>query len=300
MKRLIPETRVNKNGIPVIKHVRAEQPSKSSRLLSRIIPAISPSHRAATIERRAEIMEFFKGELEKDKNEKIRLEEIAIQQETDPATKRLLVQASTRRSYNNFLRSSVDTSALEKISSYSLDTLERLMEASGESKNATSLVNVSVLGEKNFRAYLNFMNCDIDSSHIGLILDNVRDSTGLDDLAELELGSEAHNLASTVIKVASESHSRRSKAHYARQSDEDDSGIYRRTMRHASLEWYREQQTLTKMTRDLAAVIVDNPDRVDDILDYMSDRDIIPEDVDSGHLRLHLSNASSSLSSGIL
>jgi hypothetical protein len=54
------------------------------------------------------------------------------------------------------------------------------------------------------------------------------------------------------------------------------------------------------MTRDLAEVIVDNPDRVDDIINYMSERDIIPEDVDCGHLRLHLSNASSALSSGIL
>lgn len=299
MTRLIPETRLNKNGVPVIKHVRAEQQSKSSRLLSRIIPVISPSHRAAANERRAEIMEFFKGEFQKDKAEKIRLEELAIRQETDPAVKRLLMQVSTRRNLNDFLKGSVDA-ALEKINSYSLDTLERLIEASSDAKSATSLVNVSVSGETNFRAYLNFRNCDIDTSHVDLILDNVRSSTGLDDLAELDFGSEAHDLASTVIKVASESHTRRSKAHYEKKKDEDSSGIYRTMRSDRSLEWYRAQQTLTKMTRDLAEVIVDNPDRVDDILDYMSDRDIIPEDVDSGHLRLHLSNASSSLSSGIL
>lgn len=299
MTRLIPESRVNKNGVPVIKHVRAEQQSKPSRLLSRIIPVISPSHRAAATERRAEIMEFFKGEFEKDKAEKIRLEELAIRQETDPVVKRLLVQASTRRNFNGFLKDSVDA-ALEKISSYSLDTLERLMEASSDAKSITSLVNVSVSGETNFRAYLNFRNCDIDNSHLDLILDNVRSSTGLDDLAELELGSEAHDLASTVIKVASESHYRRSKAHYEKKKDEDSGGIYRTMRTDRNLEWYRAQQTLTKMTRDLAAVIVDNPDRVDDILDYMSDRELIPEDVDGGHLRLHLSNASSSLSSGIL
>jgi hypothetical protein len=182
-----------------------------------------------------------------------------------------------------------------KASSYSLDTLNRLAEASNDTTDLTSLLSDAPDSETNFRAFINFRDC-MFSAHPDMVINDVRESTGVGDLAEIESGSEAHNLVSAVINVAARSHNYRAAAHYAREREARQSPY--RTLSRPT--WHEQQSTVTKMTRDLAEVIVNNPDRVDDIIHYMSERDIIPEDVDCGHLHLHLSNASSALSSGIL
>lgn len=306
MSHLVPESRVNKNGVPVIKHVRANQPSKSSSILSRILPIISPSHRAAAEkeqaaqqERASEIMRSLRAKMEAEQDDDDRAEAARIQNEPDPKVRRDLQLTSARRTRNLVIGEGDIARTLGKISSYSLDTLERVAEVTDEKVDLTSFLKSAPSDESNFRAFVNFRNCKFASAHVNMIIDNVRDSTGVDDLAEIDVSSEPHAFVSSVIKVASDSQNRRTAAHYARER-ESGARYSARMNRGRPSEWYEKQKTQAKMTRDLAAVIGDYPDRVNDIIYYMSDRDLIPEAVDIEHLRMHLDNAASSLSSGVL
>jgi hypothetical protein len=61
----------------------------------------------------------------------------------------------------------------------------------------------------------------------------------------------------------------------------------------------REEGTM-QMNQPLAHLALEYPDRIQEIADYMADRDIVPDTVDHEHLRMHLENASPSLGSGVL
>jgi hypothetical protein len=186
-------------------------------------------------------------------------------------------------------------SKMLQLQNYSADTLERLHEAFHDTGKLTRFISNAPRAESDFRDTLNFMSTGVWSAYAEQTFRDIRASTGFGDLSSIEPGTAMHDTVSAVIKVATGASRRRTSHDVNSRYPCMPSVDYDEPDRD-----YLAEKEMTQMTEELAVVIVDYPERLDDIIDYIGTREGDPAQVDGGHLRLHLDNPTPALAEGIL
>jgi hypothetical protein len=265
MSNLIPEVRVNKNGVPVIKHVRDVSPSPAKKgLLARLLPAISPSVRESARQLRAELT-----------NE---LADTYVASRTD--------YKNRIGEYYSELENGEDRAEVkERFSRYSPDTLELIHSAyAGNGDEFRTFFDLTLLtSEETVRSLVLYHDCNVPYSQGKQIFDEVASSVGAKAVSAFESGSHEHAQVSVVISLAvAAGMSRAAKLEEELQKQgEEPVDIYERNA--------RAEKSIRQMTAPLSNIALEYPDRIQDIADYMAARGVIPETVNEELLRVHLS-----------
>lgn len=306
MSNLIPEPRVNKHGVSVIKHVRAEAKSKHTSFLAQVVPALN-----GNLKKQRESM---LADLHRDM-------ELEFQQEADAAKRRYDDRNRFPELERSYAEQMYQRERMEQTRLRVTRDLDRAMgkeetHVAGLNKLSTKtlgMVHAAFHGTGKVTAFLKRQDFDdddrirtavvfrdfSDSYQFGRLLRHVRDSLGVKSLAGIEEGTLEHNAVSAVFRVAIGAAQRRSIAEREeRLQDKSQAAMLlsQRKMRNQVLD----EQDRVKMSPQLAEIAADNPDRVDDIVDYLVRQNVEPVDVDAEHLQLFLDNPSPALADGIL
>lgn len=264
MSNLTPEVRVNKNGVPVIKHVRdGSAPAAKTGLLSRLIPVISPSFRASSRQRRTELT-----------NE---VADIYVASRTEHKNR-------IREYYSEREIGEDKAEVKERFSRYSPETLELIHSAyAGNGDELRTFFDLTLLtSEETVRSLALYHDCNVPYGQGKQIFDEVASSVGVKTLGSFEAGSHEHGEISVVISLAvAAGRSRASKLEEELQKrGEEPVDIYDRNA--------REEKSIRQMTPPLSRIALEYPDRIQDIADYMATRGTTPETLNEELLRTHL------------
>lgn len=289
MSNLTPEVHVNKNGVPVIKHVNANKPVKHTGLLAKLIPGINHGYNASVKKRHAELSASLRGDLEAEMEYANRKFREKLDAETNASVKAVMYYDHLETDEQGGME--YKSKGLQK---YSADTLERLHDEFHDSGKLTHFISNAPTAESDLRDTLNFMGTGVSPVYAEQTFMDVRTSMGIDDLSAVEPGTALHDAVSAVLKVATGASRKRTSydvnsryPSHPLDYDDPDHG------------YFIEKETI-QMTEALAVVVVDFPDRLEDIIDYIGTRNGEPIGVDGGHLRLHLENPTPALADGIL
>lgn len=258
--RLKRELRINKHGVAVTKHVIAD-PEPPRESLAKVVTFSKPPVNPVFEQQRAQFRSDLMGDLDASSHDV-----------NKDATKRI---------------------ALEDYSKWTLEVLHNAFHGTGELEQFMS--RSKLMDEDLVRAGVMFKDMDV---YPNVAPENVLEAVrtpasevlGLFNLSDAEAGSDQHEAVSTMVRVATESakliEDRRSTSEYAANG------------RFAS-KYVRGSGNLL-MPNDLAEVIVDYPDRGDDIVKFIKDHCADGDPVDSGFLRVHLDNPTPALADGLL
>lgn len=291
MSNLKPEVRVNKLGIPVVKHVRKDDYTKPKGLLARLVPDLNNSYKKALEERKVELCDLLAKRLKYEWEQRDADFEAAIAAETDPKRRRDMITYG--RDYIDDLES--HQYQVKRTSGFSVSTLEALYEVQNETGDLTKILVAIHREEGELRAVLNFKQFLPGRIFASQTFKDVKSSMGIDDYLHVEPDSEWHDAVSLVLDVASDACFKRNSSDPAMRYP----GKYQGNINFEDL--WDEEDGRIHMTPELAVVILEHPDRKEDIVKYLGDWcEGEPAKVDIEHLRLYLDNPSPALAEGIL
>lgn len=277
MSRLVPEVRVNKNGVPVVKHVRPDGQGSAVSSLSSVAPVLSQGERVLLGDeaqtRRSEIGRELRDHLRAyfDDHERLLKQRIAkgSPAESSSASKRL-AEAVGRR--GKLERSISNSFAFGRFRSYSLETMEQFVRVvSSDDRSILDLLISSPEEERELLVFLNFPDEYMGRRLASKVYGDVGRAVGIGDLSRVVPGSEEHALVSSVLRVASEANKNRMSV-FPRDEREDRS----------------TENDQAQMTRELAAVIMEHPSRVEDIIGFLRERKVHPSVLECEGLREYL------------
>jgi hypothetical protein len=266
MSRLVPEVRINKNGVPVLKHVRPDEQGSAVSSLSSIAPVLNQGLPVRSEDevaaRRAEIVRELMGSVRARFEEQERRLSARVDEGGPSGSGQVIAQlAELTKRKGLFEKVGLRSTSFMKLNGYSLETLERLsLVASSGERLVLPLLSQSPVDEQGFLVYLNFPdNYFLNGELASKVYGDVGRAVGIEDLSGVVPGSGEHAAVSSVLHVASEANRHRMSFF---PKDERES---------RALEGGRAQ-----MTRELAAVIVEHPSRVEDIIGFLRERNVHP------------------------
>jgi hypothetical protein len=300
MNNLRPEVRVNKLGIPVVKHVRDGSPSAPSGFLARIMPTLNGSlHK-----QRSEMLYALEDDLKQERARFIAEADAELSElrQLPGREARLRVRSVAERKAKIASQGARDNPNIEAMRRYSASTITAIHGAlHGTGRVTDFLARYKNQDEKVIRVLASFRDCELGSSTREFdVLRDVASSIGIKDLSRVTAGSDEHYLVSAVIKVAVGASQERRSEHYARRQEMYRSKASSFRHRNESEQWSNAEDARVQMTQELAVAVMDYPDRVNDIIRYLGDNKLDPADVDAELMRLHLDNPTPSLADGIL
>lgn len=243
MSNLTPEPRVNKNGITVIKYVRPDQRTQKQGLLSRLIPALTGSHKAEQAQQHAQLLSAIEENIYSNSNDLESIEYLA-----------------------------------SRLKHMKTSTLAKIEDVLGGSDKMGTFLTKGPYNESELRVALNFPDRKWNTVCTERIIKDVSAVMEIRKLDEIDPASDNHAVANLLIQTANDIYMKRLELNTAKNglTDYDDSSRDR--------GW-----DITQMTSDIAFTVMNNPDRVEDIAEYIASRELKLEDVDTEHLRLYLS-----------
>jgi hypothetical protein len=288
MGNLIAEKRVDKNGVLTTKHVKDTSSSKTtSSLLSRIVPGLDKNER-----RRVEMAKSLNSSVDAAfSNMILRISESNEQAAAqDPANADAIMGDS---SVVIVALGESKRAALKSIKKFSADTLERIEDAaaSGAHIDGGPLFEAIMYhggSEVHLRESVTYLD-EIGGRCDPHVLDHVRSSLGSDDLSDYP----DRKAASAVYKVALKARENRFGSMSGIPLTQEEIEDFQREERDPNSD--RQQ-----MTPEIADVIVRNPERTDDIIAYLAQRNDIPTAVDVEALEDYLSAPAQSMAEGML
>lgn len=302
MSNLIPEARVNKNGISVIKHVRAEAKSQHTGILSKVVPTLT----GAAAKQRKTLLDDLKADIAAE--QKLRDEAAErkyanrhnLSDEHRTFVEREYFehkQIKMRREMEEEISKKPRFAGLDKLST---GTLEMIHGAFHGTNGVTAFLKVqSFDDEERVRTHVVFRDAiGSDRYSLSEALPHIQRSLGIKKLSNIEEGTPEHDAVSAVFRVAFGAKERRQRVPFETMSNETMSD--RLQQQSKMREIMINELSTAIMSPQLAEVALEYPDRVDEIVDYMTKQDVIPETVDTEHLRLLLDNPSPALAEGIL
>lgn len=259
MKNILKrEVRFDKNGVAVHRNVIAEKAQKQG-LFSRpgSVPTVGGNQKSKEQEQRSGLVSGLVQNLASEERSSISGENSAIDAARTPKRADLLRLESEDRRFDdqNY------TARVEAIEGFSGDTLKMLDEAfSGSGRLTDFMLKTGFEDEESLKSAITFRDSDIfRSPDYRRVIQDVRWSRGGEPLYDVLEDSAEHDEVSALITVAA--------------------GVRRRS----------DDPSRLGMSPDVAEVTAEYPDRTDDIIRYISSRDIGANDVNCDDLRRHLS-----------
>jgi hypothetical protein len=258
MKNILKrEVRFDKNGVAVHRNVIAEKAEKKG-LFSRpgSVPSVGGSQQAKEQQQRADLTSGLKKNLASEEIAMIAREDAAIAVARTPKRGDLLREEADDRNFNPKNYSGL----VYALDDFSSDTLKMLDEAfSGSGKLTDFMLKVNFDDEESIKAAVTFRDSDLFSApEYERVLQDVHWARGGVPLYDVLEDTDEHAEVSALISVAA--------------------GVRKR-----SDDW-----SCLGMSPDVAKVTADYQDRTDDIVQYISSRNLSAKDVDCNDLRRHL------------
>lgn len=261
MTKLTPVKRVDKNGVLTTKHVRANEKQPGG-FLARIMPALDGSAR----EQRNADLTVLTEEIKK---------EIAPR----------------------------DESALVKIlGRYSSRTITAIKDAyCGTGQMAVFIEDTYTVNERDIRTAAHFKEL-LDSYKLRSpdIFRSVRDSLGTKDIDCIPAGSQEYVIAHAVLEVALEVATTRDQSRNSQVEVLQAQGVLYIDATNRVLKDMSRDGSAAYMTPELALLISGKPERVSDIVRYLSDKKASPRDVDMELLTMYLNSDTPAIADGLL
>lgn len=299
MNNLTPEVRVNKHGVPVVKHVRADSPSVPNGFLSRIIPTLNGS----LAKTRAAMLADLDGDLEQEAARSIAEADAELERaraSTGDVREIRMRLAMMRRAERGLKLP--DDSIAKELSGYSTLTVAAIHDAfHGTGKVTSFLKSHRNDDEKYIRTSISFRGCNLEkSTRQANMIRDVASSMGKKDLSRVPEGSDEHYLFSAVIKVAIGASQEREKSHTEIVRGFGSGVSAQMKSRTEYRRWIQDEEACVHMTHELAVLVMEYPERTADIISYLGENKLDPVDVDTDLMRLHLENPTPALADGIL
>jgi hypothetical protein len=301
MNNLRPEVRVNKLGIPVVKHVRDGSSSAPNGFLARIIPTLNGS----LSKQRSEMLHALEDDLKKERAKVIAdadAELNRLREEDDGPSTRMRMRTVREQRSKAASQGARDNPLIAQMNRYSASTITAIHDAwHGTGQVADFLQKYKDQDEKVIRVLASFKDCEIGKSTREFnVLRDVASSVGLKDLSRVPAGSDEHYLMSAVIKVAVGASRERRNGHYALRKEMHQNQASSFQHRNEFEKWSNAEDSRVQMTHELALAAMEYPERVPDIIRYLGDNKLNPTGVDAELMRLHLDNPTPALADGIL
>lgn len=258
MKNILKrEVRFDKNGVAVHRNVIAEKAPKQG-MFSRpgSVPTVGGNHQAKEQQERINLTSGLVQNLASEERSSVSQEEAAIAAGRTPKRSDLLRGEADDRRFNEKNYSGL----VYALDDFSSDTLKMLDEAfSGSGKLTDFMLKVDFDDEESVKSAITFRNSDLfDAPEYRRVLQDVRWSRGGEPLYDVLEDSAEHDEVSALISVA------------------------------AGVRKLSDDSSRLGMSPDVAKVTADYPDRTDDIVRYISVRNVSAKDVDCDDLRRHL------------
>jgi hypothetical protein len=260
MSNLTPEVHVNKNGVPVIKHVRADQKSKTNGFLSRIVPTLN----GGLARERAEMLSDLDADLQAEQKAAEDAHELAVRNShhSDPEWEHITRMRSIEHARRRLkLAAGMTDPSSEALHKFSNSTIRMIHDAYHGSGVLTRFLKRYAYGDEELtRSAVVFRNTDLDNmTSASSVFRDVRSSLGIKKLSSIEPGTPEHESVSSVLRVAIGATQRRAEARSkSMHSDGGISAQYR--IRNEYTKWFKEEDELAKMSPQLAGVAADYPD----------------------------------------
>lgn len=262
--------------------------------LSEVISAFAGP--APVDERREELLTALRVDLEQEIQTKQDQHERYLAEEENQSHRHVMGLMDDLRFSHELINRGIDHS-ISRLTGYSTTTITMLHSAFHGTGNVNDFINYAPHDEIGFRSALAFNRIVPRNGQLVTVIKDVRNSTGIDDFSELEPGTAGHDLMTAVLTVAVGISENRQQAYFSQHENSGSSSI---SAASGFGKWLKQENNRCKMTPELAIVIVDCPERITDILNYIDRRNGDIEGLDGGHLRIHLDNAALSLSDGVL